>query len=208
MWDIGSLVHMHTTFTRYQSLAYIFLYAFIFWSLAYREYFFSTKKIPLIKNPQISSFKRLGLIATILLWFKPLLIFKSNNFQGKKKFTASLQLFLLAKLSLSVLSIILCYFDFGKANLETELNGYFGMRVFKFLMMLAINQIRTKKFWNNQKCYKTVAEMKRAFRVLINWTGYMNKFVERKHFKVIRYVFWLFPWHGKVSQIFQIFDSG
>lgn len=110
-----------------------------FWSLAYREYFFSTKKIPLIKNPQISSFKRLGLIATILLWFKPLLIFKSNNFQGKKKFTASLQLFLLAKLSLSVLSIILCYFDFGKANLETELNGYFGMRVFKFLMMLAIN---------------------------------------------------------------------
>ena len=33
-----------------------------------------------------------------------------------------------------------------RANLETELNGYFGMRVFKFLMMLAINQIRTKKF--------------------------------------------------------------
>ena len=128
--------------------------------------------------------------------------------KAKKKFTAPLQLFLLAKLSLSVLSIILCYFDFGKANLETELNGYFGMRVFKFLMMLANNQIRTKQFWNNQKCYKTVAEMKRAFRVLINWTGYMNKFVERKHFKVIRYVFWLFPWHRKVSKIFQIFDSG
>lgn len=140
---------------------------FHFLELSISRVFLFYKENSSYKNPQISSFKRLGLIATILLWFKPLLIFKSNNFQGKKKFTASLQLFLLAKLSLSVLSIILCYFDFGKANLETELNGYFGMRVFKFLMMLAINQIRTKKFWNNQKCYKTVAEMKRLLECLL-----------------------------------------